>query len=429
MRQIMLHFQQLYGQLKQGYKELIMPFNIKSSGSYYAIFDDRLLQTENRTYTLPNTGGILLTSTVTGSFPFSSSYALTASYAISAATYQVDIYDSTSAQSTWTKPSWAKAITVIAIGGGGGGGGGFSGNNSNFKSGGGGGGGAEIVWNTYRASDLPNSAISLQIGAAGAGATLAGEDGNDGGSSIFGSNSETTYTVLIARGGYGGLKGVSFNTNRDAIENMTRPVPGRPSTANSTGGGGGGAGTVNATQWGNLFHYDAPSLPYTANDCYLQSHRVYSVNNLSLTGIPASVATTGGGGGTGGDTTNQGLTPISGSGGTAVNINRGGLGGSILSVNQNSGSRTFTGAQQVFKSTGIVSSSISGSTGVNNTSVLQKFINYVNVGMGGRGGWYWFGTYNPPSTGSRYGGGGGGGGWNQNGAAGGSGAIIIISEA
>lgn len=398
-----------------------MPFNIKSSGSFYATFDDRLLQTENRTYTLPNTGGILLTSTVTGSFPFSSSYALTASYAISASTYQVDIYDSTSAQSTWTKPSWAKAITVIAIGGGGGGGGGFSGNNSNFKSGGGGGSGAEIVWNTYRASDLPNSAISLQIGAGGAGAALAGEDGNDGGSSIFGSNSETTYTVLIARGGYGGLKGVSANnTNVNHIDNMTRPVPGRPSTANSTGGGGGGAGTVTSTLWGNLYHYDAPSLPYTVNDCWLQSHRIYSTNNLSLLGVPSSVAPTGGGGGAGGTTSNSGQTP---------DINRGGLGGSILSVNQNSGSRIFTGAQQVFKSTGIVSSSISGSTGVNNTSVLQKFINYVNVGMGGRGGWYWFGTYNPASTGSRYGGGGGGGGWNQNGAAGGSGAIIIISEA
>lgn len=38
-----------------------MPFNIKSSGSYYATFDDSALSA-NRTYTLPNQSGTLMTS-------------------------------------------------------------------------------------------------------------------------------------------------------------------------------------------------------------------------------------------------------------------------------------------------------------------------------------------------------------------------------
>jgi hypothetical protein len=55
-----------------------MSFNIRSSGSYYATFDDSGLST-NRTYRLPNVDGTIITSNTTGSFPFSASYALTAS--------------------------------------------------------------------------------------------------------------------------------------------------------------------------------------------------------------------------------------------------------------------------------------------------------------------------------------------------------------
>ena len=52
-----------------------MPFNIRSSGSYYAIFDDSGLSA-NRTYTLPNASGALLTTNSTASFAVTSSYAL-----------------------------------------------------------------------------------------------------------------------------------------------------------------------------------------------------------------------------------------------------------------------------------------------------------------------------------------------------------------
>lgn len=58
-----------------------MSFNIRSSGSYYATFDDSGLST-NRTYRLPNVDGTIITSNTTGSFPFSASFATTASYAL-----------------------------------------------------------------------------------------------------------------------------------------------------------------------------------------------------------------------------------------------------------------------------------------------------------------------------------------------------------
>lgn len=58
-----------------------MPLKIKSSGSYYATFDDSALTTDI-IYSLPNVSGSLLTSNSTGSFPFSASYAVSASYVI-----------------------------------------------------------------------------------------------------------------------------------------------------------------------------------------------------------------------------------------------------------------------------------------------------------------------------------------------------------
>lgn len=61
-----------------------MPFNIKSSGSYYATFDDSGLSA-NRTYTLPNVSGALLTTNSTASLAVTSSFAVTASYALSSA--------------------------------------------------------------------------------------------------------------------------------------------------------------------------------------------------------------------------------------------------------------------------------------------------------------------------------------------------------
>jgi hypothetical protein len=61
-----------------------MPFNIRSSGSYYATFDDSGLSA-NRTYTLPNQSGALLTTSATASQAVTASYSVTASFALSSA--------------------------------------------------------------------------------------------------------------------------------------------------------------------------------------------------------------------------------------------------------------------------------------------------------------------------------------------------------
>ena len=50
-----------------------MPFNIKSSGSYYATFDDSILSA-NRIYRLPNESGTLLTTNGTASLALTASY-------------------------------------------------------------------------------------------------------------------------------------------------------------------------------------------------------------------------------------------------------------------------------------------------------------------------------------------------------------------
>jgi len=62
-----------------------MAFKLKSSGSYYATFDDTSL-TADRIYQLPNVSGSLITSNTTGSFPFSASFASTASFLSGAVT-------------------------------------------------------------------------------------------------------------------------------------------------------------------------------------------------------------------------------------------------------------------------------------------------------------------------------------------------------
>lgn len=54
-----------------------MPFNIKSSGSYYATFDDSILSA-NRIYRLPNESGTLLTTNGTASLALTASYVLNA---------------------------------------------------------------------------------------------------------------------------------------------------------------------------------------------------------------------------------------------------------------------------------------------------------------------------------------------------------------
>lgn len=139
---------------------------------------------------------------------------------------QVDVY-STTGSSTWTKPSWAKAVIVILIGGGGGGGSGRKGASSTVRTGGAGGGGGAYSTTIFSAPDL-TSTVTVTVGAGGGGGAAISADstngnaGTGGGASSFG-------TYIYAMGGTGGGGG----------------------STSSTGAGVGGVGTVIASSAAN----------------------------------------------------------------------------------------------------------------------------------------------------------------------------------
>jgi hypothetical protein len=321
----------------------------------------------------------------------------------------VQIYENSI--SSWTKPDWAQTITVICIGAGGGGGGGFATSAATtFKTGGGGGAGGEMVVHTYRTTDLPASGIPINVGGAGQRGGV-GLDGGAGGNSTFGNTTAaSSYTVLEAKGGGGGLKGVSGN-----IASVITPgrATGKPTNNISTGAGAGGCGVATPdTFWGQMRFCDAPRLPYTLNDSVIEQ----SIAGLSgQRFIPSSVAPTGGGGGTGVNTSNASI---------AGNVGRG---GSILSVNTNTG--LAGGLSVVYSADGFINvySQKNQLSSTTTPQSLENFYKYVKIGLGGRGGHPTNGQ--TAVQGGLYGGGGGGGAFNSAGANGGSGVVVIISEA
>lgn len=138
------------------------------------------------------------------------------------------------ADGTWTKPTNAKAVKVIAIGGGGGGGGVGTGGN-NFAGGGGGGAGIEAM---FDAADL-GSTESITVGASGAGGTAGSNPGAAGGNSSFGS-------WLTAYGGGGGAGAASGTNGGGGGGGSTSAGTSVTSTTGGAGGGlqGGAAGAT-----------------------------------------------------------------------------------------------------------------------------------------------------------------------------------------
>jgi hypothetical protein len=126
---------------------------------------------------------------------------LAASGGGSAPQVQVDTFTSSG---TWTKPAWAKKVSIYCLSGGSGGGSGRRGATTNARGGGGGGAG-----NTYsvlfaQASDL-TSTVSVTVGAGGTGGasiTTDSTNGNSGGTS--GASSFGSYIATVPLPGAGG---------------------------------------------------------------------------------------------------------------------------------------------------------------------------------------------------------------------------------
>ncbi len=161
--------------------------------------------------------------------------------------------------STWTKPTGAKFIRVIAIGGGGGGGGGIRGSNQSGAGGGAGGGYSDVI---FDASVATTSTIAVTVGAGGAnGVGRTGTDGNGtdgatGGTSSFGA-------LVVSTGGTGG-SGSAVTAGTGGVGSIYNGIAGGAGGAPAgagvagatsvyyapTGGGGGGGSTANGAAGG-----------------------------------------------------------------------------------------------------------------------------------------------------------------------------------
>jgi hypothetical protein len=116
------------------------------------------------------------------------------------------------ASGTWTKPDWARTVTVTAMGGGGGGGGARRGAAGTVRNGGGGGGAGALNSETFSAAEI-GATLTVTVGAGGAGAPAitvddtGGAAGTAGGASIV--NDGSAYDLVRALGGGAGGGGTN----------------------------------------------------------------------------------------------------------------------------------------------------------------------------------------------------------------------------
>lgn len=163
----------------------------------------------------------------------------------------------------WTKPDWARLVTICAIGGGGGGGAGRTGAAGSLRYGGGGGGGGGMIVEQFLASEL-GASIACTVGTGGAGAATNAASSSNGGNGSAGLPSYAVSSgieLLRALGGEGGLGGTTSagvggngGTGNDGAGNVGgagNGAYGLPNIASMLGaaalsGGGGGGGYLDA---------------------------------------------------------------------------------------------------------------------------------------------------------------------------------------
>ena len=145
----------------------------------------------------------------------------------------------------WTKPDWARTVTVHLMGAGGGGGSGRRGASGTVRSGGGGGGAGALNSETYAAGELP-ATLTVEIGdggAAGAARTVNDTNGAAGGLGAQTRLVAAGSAILFAPGGGGGGAGgtTAASGGSAGSQQSIEPVS-AGGASSSTGGAGGGSG-------------------------------------------------------------------------------------------------------------------------------------------------------------------------------------------
>lgn len=249
---------------------------------------------------------------------------------------------------TWTKPTNAGMVTVIAVGGGSGGGAGRRGAAGTVRCGGGGGAGGGVVITSMPASTL-GSTETVGVGSGGTGGAAQttndtnGANANPGGASTFGvRGAGFLATTRIATGGSGGSStsgagGSSANTGGyQGGAGTSASVAGAAGTtvpAGSPGGAGaGGSG-------GGISSADAASAGGTGGAALSTMSSSTpaggAIDTSGATGFaPQSSAGRPGGGGSGGGSS---ITTVGGAGGTGGQYGGGGGGGGASLNGNNSG--------------------------------------------------------------------------------------------
>jgi hypothetical protein len=299
---------------------------------------------------------------------------------------------------TWTTPTDAKYIKIVAVAGGGSGGGGGRNSINSAIAGGGGGQGGDISTVFYPINSIPPGTYTVTVssitpgGAGRTGTNGSGNNGAIGGTTSLVSASVTLITAVGGTGGTGGSTAASIaGGNRGATSGLLNFGPFR-----MVGMGGGRCASYQGF---------VASFSSTAN--------VLSGDYHARNGIRG----TGGGGGGSGLTTTTALNGASGSGvwslisGSLIISGFPGIAGSSPANSGSNGASNVVTAASLFSFSGsaVVTSSY-GFGGGGHGAGAGNTGGTVAGGKGGNGGY--FGA----------GGGGGGGAWAQNGGNGGDGA-------